>query len=51
MIGVRKMLKKSLANLADMRRNLSEPNGGLNGLDLAKERTDAAPILLTPVLE
>ena len=37
--------------VARLRRDLGQPDGGLDRLDLAEERTDAAELVMPPVLE
>ena len=38
--------RNALARLAELRRDLGQPDGSLDGLDLAEERADAAEIVM-----
>ena len=50
-VGVCQMLDKALARFANLRSNLRQPDRGLDCLDLAKERPDAAKRVMAPVLQ
>ena len=45
------MLDEGLAALAGARGDLGQPDGGLDGLDLAEERPDVAERVVTPVFQ
>ena len=50
-VGIRQVLEEAFAGLADLGRDLGQPDGGLDGLDLAKEGADAAEGVMAPMLE
>ena len=50
-VGVGQVVEEALAGLADCGRDLGQPDGGLDRLDLAEERPDAAELVVPPVLE
>ena len=50
-IGIGQMLKKTLSHLSHLRRDLRQPNGRFDGLNLAEERADAAELVVPPVLK
>ena len=50
-VSVRKMFEESLAGLAELRGDFDQPDGGLDGLDLAEERDDVGELVMTPMLE
>ena len=51
LLALARCSRKRLACLADLRRNLGQPDGGLDRLDLAEERADAAELVMAPVLQ
>ena len=51
LLALARWSKNPLPRLPTLRRNLGQPNRGLDGLDLAEERTDAAEIVMPPMLE
>ena len=51
LVGGGKMLENALAALAALRRDLGQPDRGLDRLDLAEERADAAELVVPPMLE
>ena len=50
-VGIRQVLQEAFPCLADLGRDLGQPDGGLDGLDLAKEGADAAEGVMAPMLE
>ena len=50
-VGHGEMVEKALAGATGPRRHFSEPDGGLQGLDLAEEGTNAGESVVPPVAE
>ena len=50
-VRVGEVLEEALARLAELRRDLGQPDRRLDRLDLAEERADAAELVMAPVLE
>ena len=50
-VGARQVLEEAACRPCDVRRDLGQPDGRLDRLDLAEERADAAELVMPPVLE
>ncbi|OIQ75871.1 hypothetical protein GALL_424590 [mine drainage metagenome] len=50
-VGLGQVIQEALAALAQLRRNLGEPDRSFHRLDLAEKRTDAGERMMAPVLQ
>ena len=51
LLALARCSRKPLAGLAQLRRDLGQPDGGFDRFDLAEERADVAELVMPPVLE
>ena len=51
MVGIGEMFEKTLADTTRLRRHFDEPNGGLQGFNLAEEGTNTGESVVSPVPE
>ena len=51
MVGIGEMFEKTLADTTCLRRHFDEPNGGLQGFNLAEEGTNTGESVVPPVPE